>query len=229
MRVSLISLILSVFLIGCATNNYKNIPSKDIKVSRISSEQTYSDQHKKEEIKLDHDVGFVEPTDPMEEYIKYFSINKKIENTAYINADNLEMLSSPKIGAVINHIARGEQVFIVETKIGWANISVDQERPYWVDVKKLCYSKNCWINNKKNDDSLYSIRNIYSQSNKNQKIQLSNQSIQTQKQKTSSIYSRKQQNIISNRPTAQCSDGTLSYSQHRRGTCSHHGGVFKWY
>ncbi len=28
--------------------------------------------------------------------------------------------------------------------------------------------------------------------------------------------------------TAQCQDGTYSYSQSRRGTCSHHGGVARW-
>jgi hypothetical protein len=28
--------------------------------------------------------------------------------------------------------------------------------------------------------------------------------------------------------TAQCNDGTYSYSQHRSGTCSHHGGVKRW-
>ncbi len=28
--------------------------------------------------------------------------------------------------------------------------------------------------------------------------------------------------------TAICRDGTCSYSQHRQGTCSHHGGVAKW-
>lgn len=28
--------------------------------------------------------------------------------------------------------------------------------------------------------------------------------------------------------TAQCVDGTYSYSQHRSGTCSHHGGVAQW-
>lgn len=28
--------------------------------------------------------------------------------------------------------------------------------------------------------------------------------------------------------TALCRDGTYSFSQHRRGTCSHHGGVEKW-
>lgn len=28
--------------------------------------------------------------------------------------------------------------------------------------------------------------------------------------------------------TARCGDGTYSYSAHRRGTCSHHGGVAQW-
>jgi hypothetical protein len=28
--------------------------------------------------------------------------------------------------------------------------------------------------------------------------------------------------------TARCSDGTYSFSQHRQGTCSHHGGVSSW-
>jgi len=29
--------------------------------------------------------------------------------------------------------------------------------------------------------------------------------------------------------TAKCNDGTLSYSAHHQGTCSHHGGVAEWY
>ncbi len=28
--------------------------------------------------------------------------------------------------------------------------------------------------------------------------------------------------------TAHCRDGTWSFSQHRSGTCSHHGGVAEW-
>lgn len=28
--------------------------------------------------------------------------------------------------------------------------------------------------------------------------------------------------------SAKCRDGTYSFSQHRRGTCSHHGGVSSW-
>jgi hypothetical protein len=29
--------------------------------------------------------------------------------------------------------------------------------------------------------------------------------------------------------TAQCRDGTYSFSTNHRGTCSHHGGVAKWF
>ena len=29
--------------------------------------------------------------------------------------------------------------------------------------------------------------------------------------------------------SARCRDGTYSFSQNRRGTCSHHGGVAEWY
>ncbi len=29
-------------------------------------------------------------------------------------------------------------------------------------------------------------------------------------------------------PTAKCKDGSLSYSKHHSGTCSHHGGVASW-
>jgi hypothetical protein len=28
--------------------------------------------------------------------------------------------------------------------------------------------------------------------------------------------------------SAECKDGTYSYSEHRRGTCSYHGGVKVW-
>jgi hypothetical protein len=28
--------------------------------------------------------------------------------------------------------------------------------------------------------------------------------------------------------SARCGDGSYSFSQHRRGTCSHHGGVAAW-
>lgn len=33
---------------------------------------------------------------------------------------------------------------------------------------------------------------------------------------------------VQDSPTALCNDGTYSYSKHRKGTCSRHGGVKKW-
>lgn len=35
-------------------------------------------------------------------------------------------------------------------------------------------------------------------------------------------------NIFPDGTSAECADGTFSYSQHRRGTCSYHGGVSIW-
>jgi hypothetical protein len=29
--------------------------------------------------------------------------------------------------------------------------------------------------------------------------------------------------------SARCRDGSYSFSEHRRGTCSHHGGVAEWF
>jgi len=35
-------------------------------------------------------------------------------------------------------------------------------------------------------------------------------------------------NVVPAGASAQCRDGSYSFSQHRRGTCSHHGGVEAW-
>lgn len=35
-------------------------------------------------------------------------------------------------------------------------------------------------------------------------------------------------NSVPSGASAQCRDGTYSFSQSRRGTCSHHGGVSRW-
>jgi hypothetical protein len=43
-----------------------------------------------------------------------------------------------------------------------------------------------------------------------------------------SVHSPAYSNTVPAGATAQCSDGTYSFSQHRQGTCSHHGGVSEW-
>lgn len=42
------------------------------------------------------------------------------------------------------------------------------------------------------------------------------------------VHSPAYSNTVPVGATAQCRDGTYSFSQHRSGTCSHHGGVAKW-
>ena len=41
-------------------------------------------------------------------------------------------------------------------------------------------------------------------------------------------HSHKSKKSHASQATAECNDGTLSYSKHHRGTCSHHGGVKSW-
>jgi Protein of unknown function (DUF3761) len=42
------------------------------------------------------------------------------------------------------------------------------------------------------------------------------------------VHSSAYSNTVPAGATAQCRDGTYSFSQHRQGTCSHHGGVEQW-
>lgn len=42
------------------------------------------------------------------------------------------------------------------------------------------------------------------------------------------VHSPAYSNSIPAGASAQCGDGTYSFSQSRRGTCSHHGGVARW-
>ena len=42
------------------------------------------------------------------------------------------------------------------------------------------------------------------------------------------VHSPAYSNSIPVGASAQCRDGTYSFSQSRRGTCSHHGGVGRW-
>ena len=42
------------------------------------------------------------------------------------------------------------------------------------------------------------------------------------------VHSPAYSNTVPAGATAQCRDGTYSFSQHREGTCSYHGGVMEW-
>jgi len=42
------------------------------------------------------------------------------------------------------------------------------------------------------------------------------------------VQSPKKSSTVPKGASAQCRDGSYSFSQSRRGTCSHHGGVSRW-
>ncbi len=42
------------------------------------------------------------------------------------------------------------------------------------------------------------------------------------------VHSPAYSNSVPAGASAECGDGTYSFSQHRQGTCSHHGGVSEW-
>ncbi len=42
------------------------------------------------------------------------------------------------------------------------------------------------------------------------------------------VHSPAYSNSVPTGASARCRDGTYSFSQHRSGTCSHHGGVAQW-
>lgn len=46
--------------------------------------------------------------------------------------------------------------------------------------------------------------------------------------KGNTVQSPTRYNSVPEGATAECRDGTYSFSQSRRGTCSHHGGVRRW-
>jgi uncharacterized protein YraI len=52
----------------------------------------------------------------------------------------------------------------------------------------------------------------------------------TQMSQTDTSTSRRpiRSNTVPSGASARCNDGTYSFSQNRRGTCSHHGGVAEW-
>lgn len=162
------------------------------------------------------------PIDPSEKMI------------GYINVDIAEVFPTPKRTIAINHIARGQKVFIFNTKGDWANISADETYEYWLDLTHVCFTQRCWVK-KPTHSSSNSLENKYRNT---PKIITSNSTASHSSGTTNGngyvnskgnyISSPKKSNTKPNGATAKCRDGTWSFSQSTRGTCSRHGGVGSW-
>ena len=156
--------------------------------------------------------------------------------TGYVNTNLLEVFPTPKRTQKINNIPRGTKIYIFETMQDWANISADETHAYWVNLNYICFTNNCW-NNKSTDlnNSQKASSILFKQPVK------TNNSTATKHITTSNIKgqgyintqgnyvpSPKKSNLKPKGATARCYDGTWSFSQSRRGTCSGHGGVRNW-
>ncbi|MFW6553239.1 DUF3761 domain-containing protein [Acinetobacter baumannii] len=165
----------------------------------------------------------------------------EVKIVGYVNTDVLEVFPSPKKLKAINHVTRGTKIFVFDTKGDWANISADVEYPYWVNLASICFTDKCWVkkNTYTSDPSIdtQSKGLVTLREKKTTHPTVNNQS----KIKTTSYSGKGYTNVYgnyvpsprkSNKPpagaTAKCRDGTWSFSQSSRGTCSHHGGVATW-
>lgn len=122
--------ILTLFLnfIGCTP-----VPVKSIPLS--TSIPVITEADKKDSIDILIEGIDSKPVTPTEKMV------------GYVNVEVLEVFPTPKKTIAINHILRGQKVFIFNTNGDWANISADETYEYWIDLKYICFIQNCWVNN----------------------------------------------------------------------------------
>jgi Protein of unknown function (DUF3761)./Bacterial SH3 domain. len=130
-----------------------------------------------------------------------------IETTGTVRLRNI----TSKEGNVITSIPKGTIVTGIVDSLdykGWTKVNFNGKIGFihnnfvkWVDA----------ANKYKSSDNQQNTNEKYYTNSKGQRVQ-------------SPTFSKE----IPAGATAQCNDGTYSFSQSRRGTCSHHGGVKKW-
>ncbi len=122
-----------------------------------------------------------------------------------VTVSNVNLRTTPEIKEnIICVISKGTAVTVVKENI----IEGD-----WVKVN---YKYNVGYIRK---DLLKNITNNSSNNSLSESSSINLSSGTKSSQKSNSTHSG---------ATAICNDGTYSYSAHRRGTCSHHGGVREW-
>lgn len=108
-------------------------------------------------------------------------------------------------------IPKGTTVAIVKDTIeyiGWTKISYNG---------RIGYVNNNYLKN----SSKESKKNSYDKNTNDQVKYYINA-------KGEKVQSPTHYNSVPQGATAECNDGTYSFSKSRRGTCSHHGGVKRW-
>lgn len=142
--------------------------------------------------------------------------------TAFVTTANLNMRSLPCTCAqVTKTIPKGAIVYVLNYEDdSWARVTYNGHTNY-VSRQYIKKATSTGTSSKSSTSSYKSSSNGYTTSNS------------TVRYYTNSYGNRVQSptyyTTAPSGATALCRDGTYSFSQSRRGTCSHHGGVAKWF
>ena len=156
----------------------------------------------------------------LESYKNTPSLPQQEEIVGYVNKDFIETYATTNDSKIVAHIPRGTKILIINTQDNLANISRNPKYQSWVNINDICFTEGCWII-PQNENNL---KNKYIKTTTTPKNTKS-----TPKTATTPKNTKPNQTAPSSGATAKCKDGTLSYSKHRKGTCSHHGGVAIWF
>jgi uncharacterized protein YgiM (DUF1202 family) len=106
-------------------------------------------------------------------------------------------------GQILNSIPKGKLVSVMDEFEGWSKV---------IYQKDTGYVSSTYLKKFGSDNSLESpVKVHYYTNSAGQKVQ-------------SPTYYK----TVPTGATAECRDGTYSFSKNHRGTCSHHGGVKRW-
>ena len=124
------------------------------------------------------------------------------QNRTARSAVNLRASSNTK-SIVLDVIPQGAQVYVVnDLSTGWSQVVYNYQVGY-------VYTSYLWSGSYYNPRPSYAVH--YYTNSAGQRVQ------------SPTYYPSAPRGA-----TARCVDGTYSFSQNRRGTCSHHGGVAQW-
>lgn len=133
----------------------------------------------------------------------------------YSTTSNVKLRIDPNPdGTILTTVPRGTLVTVSEVVEGWSKVTYN---------KKVGYLNNSYLKPFNSHDSPGNTKNTYKNS--------LDSSTHVKYYKNSNGERVQSPTYYTTAPagaTAECRDGTYSFSRNRRGTCSHHGGVKKW-
>ena len=144
------------------------------------------------------------------------SVNAQVATV--ISNVNLRAESTP-IAKRIAIIPKGAHVIITDSTTGWYQ-AIYKGITGYVNINYVRFNQDEDLNNSVNENNY---NNTNSQQPNINSIVRHYRNVDGE-----TVQSPTKYNEVPAGATAVCRDGTYSFSRHRRGTCSHHGGVAKW-